>query len=105
VLSWAVWGSIIGHQHGLLAWQLGDTLAYLGVSVSAVVVTAVTGGRAALKAFGRRFLAWRLPVRWYLFALLVPALPGALAVGLYLLLGGHHRVDAIVPLVAVLGGT
>jgi CAAX protease family protein len=65
----------------ILGFTLGPTLA-------AFLMTAVTQGRAGLRQLLRRYVLWRVGLRWYLFALLgVPALllipylllPGALA--------------------------
>ncbi len=48
----------------------------LGAAVPAFVVTAIAGGRPALRDLIRRALRWRVPLRWYVVALL--ALPLAL---------------------------
>jgi membrane protease YdiL (CAAX protease family) len=50
----------------------------LGAAVPAVVVTALVGGRAALRDLARRSLRWRVPLRWYAVALL--GLPVALLI-------------------------
>jgi membrane protease YdiL (CAAX protease family) len=56
----------------------------LGVGLGAFVVTAVTEGRAGVADLVRRTLRWRVPVRWYLFALFfVPVAGTLLALAIY----------------------
>jgi membrane protease YdiL (CAAX protease family) len=50
----------------------------LGAAVPAFVVAAVVGGRGGVRDLVRRSLRWRVPVRWYVLALL--ALPAALLI-------------------------
>src|SRR6186997_1498251 len=81
-------------QQGLLP---GDPAAYLpfaglglfGPLVAAVVLTRREGGSAAVRALGARLLRYRVNVKWYLVALV---LPGALlSLVLWLLnLAGRH---------------
>lgn len=99
LVSWLVWGTQLAYEHGLLAWQLPQPFAFLAVSISAVTVAAFAG-RSALRDLFRRFLIWRVPVRWYLAALVLPSLPALAAVGLYLALGGKHDIGAVAPLAA-----
>ena len=42
----------------------------LGVGLAAFLVTATLSGRAGVADLGRRSVRWRVPVRWYLIALL-----------------------------------
>jgi uncharacterized protein len=42
----------------------------LGAGLAAFLVTAALSGRAGVADLGRRSLRWRVPVRWYLIALL-----------------------------------
>jgi membrane protease YdiL (CAAX protease family) len=42
----------------------------LGAGLAAFLVTVALSGRAGLADLGRRSLRWRVPVRWYLIALL-----------------------------------
>lgn len=56
----------------------------LGVGLGAFLVTAVTTGRAGVLDLTRRTLRWRVPVRWYLLALLgVPVAATLLALTIY----------------------
>lgn len=70
-LSWAYWipmalrgeivtpGGAVSHFPGLL-----------GPMVAAVIVTVAVEGRAGILDFGARLVRWRVPVRWYLLAIL-----------------------------------
>lgn len=98
--SWLVWGSELARQQGLIASAVPDAFAYLAVSVAAVTVTTVVGGRAGLRDFAARFAIWRLSPAWYAVAVLLPALPALAAVALYSLAGGQPQVGALVPLAA-----
>ena len=89
-LSWAYWipmaiqgaivtpGATTGASHfpGLL-----------GPMVAALIVTIVVGGRPGLREFVGRFVRWRVPVRWYLAAIL-PMLIFLVAAGLLVVSGG-----------------
>lgn len=56
-----------------------------GPLLAALITAAVTGG---LKDFASRCLRWRVGLKWYAAALLVPAFIGLAAIGLSVLLGG-----------------
>ena len=43
---------------------------YAGPALAALVVTATESGRAGVRAFLRRFVQWRVGLRWYLLVLL-----------------------------------
>jgi membrane protease YdiL (CAAX protease family) len=56
----------------------------LGVALGAFLVTGMTTGRAGVTDLTRRSLRWRVPVRWYLIALLgVPVGATLLALAIY----------------------
>jgi uncharacterized protein len=52
----------------------------LGMAVPAFLVTAVVAGRAGVRDLARRCLRWRVPLRWYALALVVPPTALLLAV-------------------------
>jgi membrane protease YdiL (CAAX protease family) len=101
-IAWALWIPAV------LTWKLSFTptetpwwLMAAGVlgayapTVSALVVTRVVGGVAAVRALLRKFLIWRVGARWYLVVLLVP--PAALVVALGIYASSGHtlgRFDA-----------
>ena len=102
-LSWAVWGSTLAQARGLIDWAVpAQPFGFLAVTVAAIVATSFFGGREALRALGTRLVLWRFPVRWYVAALALPALPAIAALGIHLALGGEHDVHALVPLSATL---
>lgn len=88
------------HERGVVSWQLSNSLAFLAVSVSTVVVTCLVSGRAGLRGLLKRLVTWRVPPRWYLAALLLPALPALAALAMFTALGGQHDVGALVPVSA-----
>jgi uncharacterized protein len=56
----------------------------LGAGLAAFLVTAALSGRAGLADLGRRSVRWRVPVRWYLIALLtVPVGATLIALAIY----------------------
>jgi uncharacterized protein len=56
----------------------------LGAGLAAFLVTAALSGRAGLADLGRRSVRWRVPVRWYLIALLsVPVAATLMALAIY----------------------
>ncbi|MFI6936847.1 CPBP family intramembrane glutamic endopeptidase [Streptomyces sp. NPDC050287] len=87
LLSWAAWAPYVLSENGLGLWhfafpavggttQLSGVLpgAYLGPIGSALLVTAVTEGRAGLRAWRGRMTKFRVNWRWYAVVLLsVPA--------------------------------
>lgn len=73
-LSWAYWLAVIA-----AGGEASHFPGLAGPALAAVVVTGWVEGKAGLIDLGRRAVHWRVPVRWYLAAL-VPAATGALAV-------------------------
>ena len=62
----------------------GVLVNVLGCAASAFAVTAIAGGRRAVRDLARRCLRWRVPLRWYAVALLgMPAATLAVCSGLY----------------------
>lgn len=54
-------------------------LGLFGPALAAIVVTAVTDGRAGVSALLSRTVHWRVPIPWYLVAIGLPALLALLA--------------------------
>jgi uncharacterized protein len=59
-----------------------------------LLVTGVAGGRAALRELFAKVLLWRIGLRWFAIALLLPVALTILAIGLYTLLGNAMPVFA-----------
>jgi membrane protease YdiL (CAAX protease family) len=95
------------------------SFAAFGPLLAAVVVTGVTGGRHGLRVWGSTLVRWRVRLRWYAIALVLPLAVLAAAVGLNVAFGAPAsavgRLDPwyslvlffglrlIVPLLAPLG--
>ena len=79
LLSWAYWLVVLGLMgRDTLGWFVPGAF---GPPVAALLVTGLVDGRAGLRTFLRRWLLWRVGVRWYVLALV--GLPGlGLVVGL-----------------------
>src|SRR6478736_9824460 len=72
VLPWVVWGSAIAQADGMISWRAPQGLALWVLTPSILAVVALTGGRDALLDLGRRLVRWRVPIRAYLLALVIP---------------------------------
>src|SRR2546427_417681 len=69
------------------AWPNFPFLFPYGPLLAAVIVASVTRGRDGLKDLLNRCLRWRVELKWYLAALLVPVAIAIAAVSLNILLG------------------
>ena len=56
-------------------------------NIIGIFITGVAGGRAGLRELFNKVVLWRIPLKWYIVALLLPTILGFLAIGLYTLLG------------------
>jgi membrane protease YdiL (CAAX protease family) len=74
IFSW--WSYLIG----LGQWPFGPLMA-------ALIVVPLTGGRAGLKAWASRIVRWRVGLKWYAIALLLPVALAGAAASLNVLLG------------------
>ena len=81
LLSWVYWLVVLGIMgHDTLAWFVPGAF---GPPLAALLVTGLVDGRDGTRAFLRRWVLWRVGVRWYALALVgLPAL--GLLVGLLL---------------------
>jgi membrane protease YdiL (CAAX protease family) len=81
-LSWWAW---ILFALGLFP----NPIASFGPFLAAIVVLALTEGKAGLLGLFRRMVRWRVAPRWYLVALLLPTALTAIAAALNILLGAQ----------------
>lgn len=91
VISWSFWIPVaVSSQALLLSWPSIFFLVAgaFGPTLSAIVLTAMDGGRSAVRGLLGQLLKWRVGIRWYLVALLLPAALSFSAVALHVLLGG-----------------
>ena len=79
-LSWWAW---ILYALGLF----GGPIASFGPFLAAIVVLALTEGKAGLLGLFRRMIRWRVPPGWYAVALLLPVALTSIATALNVLLG------------------
>jgi membrane protease YdiL (CAAX protease family) len=95
---------VLAYAFSWWPWLLsGVPLFPWGPMVAALILTAVINGRAGLKALLSRVVQWRVNLRWYGVALLLPVALGLSAFGLNLLLGAPMPAAAqLPPLVAIL---
>ena len=83
----------------------GSPLFPLGPMLAALILVAVINGRAGLKALLARVVRWRVNLRWYGVALLLPVALGLSTFGLNLLLGAPMPAAAqLSPPAAILSG-
>jgi membrane protease YdiL (CAAX protease family) len=82
-LSWWIW---ILYALGITF--LGPIFA-LGPFLAAIIVSALTGGRASLKALLSRMVRWRVGLKWYAAALGLPVAVYLFAVSVNVLLGAN----------------
>ena len=91
VISWSFWIPVVVSSEALLSsrWCVFYLIAgAFGPTLAAVVLTAMDGGPSAVRGLFGRLLRWRVHLRWYLAALLLPASLSFCAIALYVLLGG-----------------
>jgi membrane protease YdiL (CAAX protease family) len=78
---WLIWGTRIAEAHGSLTWHLPMGLALWSMWPLLTLALLATGGRPALAELWSRLLRWRVPLRWYVLALLVPPAVAAITIG------------------------
>jgi membrane protease YdiL (CAAX protease family) len=60
-----------------------DILYGAGPMISAIIVTLIYRGKYGLKELFRKVITWKVPVRWYLLALILPVIPQWIALFLW----------------------
>jgi membrane protease YdiL (CAAX protease family) len=74
-VSWTVWLPVLASAQGWVAWNVPYALYYFGSFgplVAALIITAITDGRAGLRNLLGRILKWRVELRYYAFVVLAP---------------------------------
>jgi membrane protease YdiL (CAAX protease family) len=82
--SWTVWFPGVLRYRSSLAMAIGA----FGPTVAAIVVTALSHGHSGVGALLARLFTWRVGIRWYVAAAVLPYLATAVIVPLYFLRGG-----------------
>ena len=94
-ISWAAF---------LITSDINFIVAKFGPSIAGVLMALIVGGIAGLRELLQRFAIWNVQIKWYLLALLGPALLWTLAVFIEALLSGTtpeihlSNITAFVPL-------
>jgi membrane protease YdiL (CAAX protease family) len=96
ILSWG-FGAItdpVYEATNSIILTLPIALLSAGPLVSALIVSALIGGKAEVLALLRKFTVWRVGLRWYLIALLLPLIIHLAAVYLNVLMGAPAPTTA-----------
>ncbi len=75
-ISWTIWLPIVAAKQGWVSWSVPNALYYagsFGPMIAALIVTALTEGRAGLRNLFSRVVKWRVDLRYYAFAIGGPA--------------------------------
>jgi uncharacterized protein len=87
LITWSLWTVIIVLKLPLGAGYVPFVLAASGPSLSGLVLSYIMGGGRAVKSLFAKVVFWRVGLRWYVAALLLPAGLALASLGLYVLLG------------------
>ena len=79
----------------LLGGLVGAVNTFVGPTLSAFVMTGITEGRAGIRRLLRRYVLWRVGLRWYLFALV--GIPAIEVLGAIVVPGGLASFQTIDP--------
>jgi membrane protease YdiL (CAAX protease family) len=96
ILSWG-FGAItdpVYEATNSIILTLPIALLSAGPLVSALIISAMIGGKAEVLALLRKFTVWRVGLRWYLIALLLPLIIHLAAVYLNVLMGAPAPTTA-----------
>jgi membrane protease YdiL (CAAX protease family) len=91
IIAWSsfFFGYAMATRTGNDSWIILTLATFLG----AVFVTAVADGRSGLKTFFGRIVKWRVHVKWYAFAILLPLALRLVAFGLTIAFGAETIVN------------
>ena len=76
-----------------IGYAIAALTATFSPAISAIILTAAIGGKAALREYFGRLVKWRVGIRYYLAAFLIPPAMLILRFGLITLLGGKLQTD------------
>lgn len=74
-ISWTIWSPVVASAQGWVNWNVPYALYYFGSfgpMLSALIITALTEGRAGIRNLIGRVFKGRVEFRYYAFAVLVP---------------------------------
>ena len=93
-IAWSPWflskdgAGLLPYSSPLINGLVVPVGIFLGPFLSAFVMTGVTEGREGVGRLLRRFVLWRVGLRWYLFALV--GVPVVMALGTVIVPRGWH---------------
>jgi membrane protease YdiL (CAAX protease family) len=97
-LPWFVWGTTIAENAGLIGWHIPESLAFwIGLPVATFGTAALTGGWTAVKDLLLRLIRVKVNWLWYVLAIALPVLLGAVVAGLGILIGAPAQVGVLLP--------
>lgn len=79
--------------HIRIGFAIAALTATFSPAISAIILTAAIGGKAALHDFFGRILKWRVGIRYYFFTFLIPPAMLILRFGIIIILGGTLKTD------------
>src|SRR5512146_3310264 len=82
-IEWLLVFALVSLIPPMIALLIGSWLP----NVVGLFITGVAGGRAGFRELLSKVILWRIPLKWYVIALLLPTILAVLAIGLYTLLG------------------
>jgi membrane protease YdiL (CAAX protease family) len=103
LLSWLVWGSVVGEQNDIISFHLPQGIALWTLLIAVLLVAVATGGLAAVRDLMARLLRWRVHWAWYVVAVGLPVGLSLLALGIASLLGDDVPTGVDEPLGGALG--
>jgi len=99
-ISWGFWIPLVSYYLRVRPTRIPLSLLAVGAigaygpTFSALILTWIESGAHGVRALLSRLLDWRFGVRWYAYALLIPALIRLASIGLYAIdLGGGLELD------------
>lgn len=108
-LSWAIWCSLlVCSSLGLIGGDVpGKYYGWGGITPSLVAMLLAwrAGGWREVKRLASRVTEWRVPIHWYLYAMLTPVLIRLLGIALHAAGGGAVRLPSINPAPVLLAFT
>lgn len=99
LFAWVIWLSQAAYQFGLLPWAPSqssplNTLTVWSPGLAAIYLTWRAAGKPGIKSLFATLTEWRVSLRWYAVALLLPPLLWGLALGIDQLAGQTYELGS-----------
>jgi uncharacterized protein len=85
LVSWFLWLPLVASSQNWISAETPFLLFYLGAigpALAAIVLAWLDGGAEGIWSLLRNLVLWRVPIKWYAFALLLPVAVRSTALGL-----------------------